>query len=76
MNSEEERWNLELMAHYKTLISLRRSSAPLRRGGFEVLKAEGVLLAFMRECRDERMIIVLDRDSGSAEGVDLEAELQ
>ena len=72
---QHERWNHELMAHYKALIGLRRSSPALRRGGFEVLKAEGGLLAFMRECRDERLIIVLNRDGESAEGVELEAGL-
>jgi len=72
---EKARWDQELLAHYKALIAFRRSSPALSHGGFEIVKTEDSLLAFLRECREERLLTVVNRGEESLDGVVLEAGL-
>jgi alpha-glucosidase len=57
----EADWNTDIQAVYKRLIELRRSSAALQRGGFEVLHAVGDALAFVRQLKDQAVITALTR---------------
>ncbi len=50
--AEPERWNRETLHLLQTLSAARRESRALRRGRFEVLHAEGELLAYRRRCAD------------------------
>jgi alpha-glucosidase len=48
---------LELFDFYKKLVALRRSSAALREGGFQVLLVEENLLAYLRDAEQELVIV-------------------
>jgi alpha-glucosidase len=58
---DEDRWNKPLLAYYRDLIHLRRQSAALRRGGFQVLLVEEDTFAYLRDSSDERVIVVAHR---------------
>lgn len=58
---EPEAWNQSVHDLYRTLIGLRRSSAALREGGFQVLRAEGDTVAFLRDAPTEQLVIVARR---------------
>ncbi len=60
---DQREWNSGRLAFYQQCIQLRRSSAALRHGGFQMLYAEGETLAFMREAPEERLIVVARRAS-------------
>ncbi len=72
---EKEQWNQELLAHYKALTGFRSSSPALKRGGFEIVKAEDNLLVYLRESREEKLLVVVNRGEESIEGIILEAGL-
>ena len=55
---DEEVWNRELLAFYQRIIALRRSSAALCRGGFQVLLAEADTIAYLRSTRDEKILVI------------------
>lgn len=46
---------------HRRLNALRRQSAALKQGGFQLLLAEGEVLAFLRESTDEKIIVVGNR---------------
>ncbi len=58
---DEQAWNSGRRAFYQELIHLRRSSAALRHGGFQMLYAAGETLAFLREAPEERLLVVARR---------------
>ncbi len=58
---EESRWNQTLLAFYKQLIQLRRESAVLQTGGFQMLLAETDTLAYQREGETGRILVVAHR---------------
>ncbi len=57
-----EEWNEELLAAYRRLISLRRSSAALVRGGIRYVFVDDDVIAYLRETRDERLLCLASRD--------------
>jgi alpha-glucosidase len=58
---DEQRWNHGLLGFYRTLISLRRSSAALQSGGFQMLAVEPDSFAFQRATASERVLVVAHR---------------
>src|SRR5258708_2319637 len=58
-------WNLGRREFYKTLIRLRRTSAALRWGGFQLIYAADESIAFLREAPEERLLIVARRKDDS-----------
>lgn len=58
---QEEAWNQELRDFYKALIALRRESAVLQTGGFQMLAVEEDTFAYQREGADGRIIVVAHR---------------
>jgi alpha-glucosidase len=66
---DESQWNGSLRDYYKTLIRLRLNSPALRWGGFQQLYAEGDTLAYQRETRDERLILVARRHADGLEAI-------
>jgi alpha-glucosidase len=59
--SERERWDTELLAGYRRLISLRRSSPALARGGIRYLQVGPDAIAYVREARDETVLCLAAR---------------
>jgi alpha-glucosidase len=57
----EALWNTDLLAFYKQLIQLRRSSSALSRGGFQVLLTETDTLAYLRSTAEEHILVVAHR---------------
>jgi alpha-glucosidase len=66
---DERQWNSGRREFYRQLIRLRRSSPALRRGGFQILYAQGETLAFMREAAEERLIVVARRAGDGLEEI-------
>jgi alpha-glucosidase len=58
---DEAAWDREMRAFYQALIRLRRESAVLQRGGFQILAVEADLLAYQREGEDGAFLIILQR---------------
>jgi alpha-glucosidase len=58
---DERRWNHRLLDFYRTLISLRRSSAALQRGGFQMLAVEPDSFAYQRTTASERVVVLAHR---------------
>ncbi len=67
MEWDESRWDHELFAFYQQLIALRRRSAALQRGGFQMLAVEPDAFAFLRESArasvSERVLVVAQRSA-------------
>jgi alpha-glucosidase len=58
---DERRWNRGLLDFYRTLISLRRRSPALQRGGFQVLAVEPETFAFQRATAAESVLVIAHR---------------
>ncbi len=58
---DERRWNRGLLDFYRTLISLRRSSAALQRGGFQILAVEPDSFVYQRTAASQRVLMVAHR---------------
>ncbi len=58
---DERKWNRSLLAIYRSLIELRRSSPVLQHGGFQILAAEQDTLAYQRDSQAGRIIVVAYR---------------
>ena len=58
---DETRWDQDLLAFYRQMIALRRQSSILQRGGFQVLAAEPDTLAYLREDKTGRILVVAHR---------------
>jgi alpha-glucosidase len=59
----EALWDRNLLAFYRDLIRLRKTSPSLKRGGFQVLVVEKDTITYQRESLTERILIVAHRDS-------------
>ena len=68
---DRQAWDLELFDFHKKLVALRRSSAALREGGFQVLLVEENLLAYLRDTEQELVIVVGNRGPGLRPAGDL-----
>jgi alpha-glucosidase len=58
---DEARQDRALREYHRELIRLRRSSTALQRGGFQMLAVEPDMVAYQRESRDERVIVIAHR---------------
>lgn len=54
-------WDAELLAQYRTLIALRRSSDALARGGMRYAFVGDDAIAYLRETSDERLLCLASR---------------
>jgi alpha-glucosidase len=57
----EKDWNQDLLAHYKKLITLRKTSNALQEGAFLSLYAGGDVYAYARVLKNQSVITVLNR---------------
>jgi alpha-glucosidase len=58
---DESRWDREVLAAYRELGALHRSSRALRHGGLRWVRADDDVLVFLREARDERVLVQVAR---------------
>jgi neopullulanase len=56
----EETWDTKLRDNLKKMIALRKQHRALRDGGFRVLYAEKMTVAYLREHGNEKLIVVLN----------------
>jgi alpha-glucosidase len=57
-------WDKDVLAAYRRLISLRRSSSALARGGIRYVHVSSDAIAYLRESADERVLCLARRRSG------------
>ena len=58
---QPERWDHELLAEYRRLIALRRSSDALARGGIRYVNVGTDAIAYLRETKSERLLCLAAR---------------
>lgn len=56
-----DRWDAQTFAVYRALVALRRSNDALRRGGLRWVIVEDDAVGFLRETRDESVLVLLAR---------------
>lgn len=71
MRWNETTWDADLRDHYRRLITLRRQSPALRRGGFQMVYANGGLLAYQRQSPEQRLLVVGYRGPEPLESCDV-----
>lgn len=60
---EQTTWDHSLLAYYKELIALRRSSSALQCGGFQLIGSEADLVAYQRTHAAERFLVIAQRSA-------------
>lgn len=63
MEWNEKKWDRELFEFVQTLISVRKKSAALQRGGIRSLGAQDNVFSFARFLKNENWIVVLNGDA-------------
>ncbi len=58
---DEADWSQDLLAFYRQMVGLRRETAVLQTGGFQILLNEADTIAYQRESAQERAIVVAHR---------------
>jgi len=58
MTWDESEWDVDMLAFTKQVIEIRKSSDAFKTGGFQVIYGEGDTVAFMRESKDEKWLII------------------
>lgn len=58
---DETSWDQSLLGFYRDLISLRKQSAALQRGGFQMLSIEEDFFAFQREASSGQVVVTAQR---------------
>jgi alpha-glucosidase len=64
--SRPETWDHAFLAEVRALATLRRSSEALARGGLRYLHVSADAIAFLRETRDERLLVLAARNPHEA----------
>lgn len=60
---DEAEWDMDLRAHYQRMIRLKRELPALRRGCFQMVEAEGGLLAYLRQSPEQRLLVIGVREA-------------
>jgi alpha-glucosidase len=63
---DEAAWDRLVLDAYRRLGALRRSSRALRHGGLRWVHADDDVMVFLREARDERVLVMVARDEHAA----------
>jgi glycosidase len=58
---DEAAWDRDLGDYYRQLVRLRRTSAALIEGGFQVLAEEPDSLVYLRDSEEELIVVVVHR---------------
>lgn len=69
MNWDELTWDQELLGDWSRLVALRKESEALGRGSIQNLYCQGHTLAFLRETREERCLVVARRASDDCRAI-------
>lgn len=69
MNWDETSWDHGLLHEWSQLIRLRKESEALGRGSIQTLHHQGDTLAFLRETRDQRCLVVARRAADACRAI-------
>ncbi len=69
---DENQWDKDLRSFHQQVITIRKNSHALQQGGFQVLYAEGDLVAFQRQSLKEQMIVVAYRGGDSMPAIHID----
>lgn len=72
---DEREWDRDMRAYHQKLIRIRKRSKAFIHGGFQLLHAAGDLVAFLRACQNERIIVVAYRGAHGMPAVKLDMVL-
>jgi alpha-glucosidase len=64
MRWDEATWDHDLRQFYQRMIGLRRTSHALIHGGYQTIHAEGGLVVYQRQSREQQLVIVGYRGPG------------
>ena len=64
INWQRENWDISFFEEVKKLTKIRRNSAALAEGGMRWILIEDDAVAYLRESKRERLLVVVARDSG------------
>ena len=63
MEWDKDKWNMDLLSHYKTLIYIRNKYTPLRRGSFKWIEIKKDIISFVREYKDEQVYVLINHNN-------------
>jgi alpha-glucosidase len=63
----KEKWDLDFLAEVQKLVRIRRESEALAVGGLRFVHVTDDVLAFLRESHEEKILIVISRNSGKVD---------
>jgi alpha-glucosidase len=66
MKWDDADWDTDMLEFYRRLIALRKESIVLQRGGFQVLAVENDTIAYQREHKSGRVLVVANRHARPA----------
>jgi alpha-glucosidase len=69
---DDREWDKDMRAFHQQVIAIRKQSHALQHGGFQMLYAEGDLIAFQRQSLQEQMIVVAYRGNDHMPAVTLD----
>lgn len=55
---DESQWDIDLLDWHKRLIHLRKTAPALMRGGYQTLYAQGDVLAYLRQSKEQTLVII------------------
>lgn len=70
---DPSRWDTDLLARWRNLVAMRRSSPALRHGGFRWAHVGDDVLVWLRETADERVLCLAARRAAPRPAADAEA---
>lgn len=69
---DESEWDMNMLAYFKQLISLRKNSKAMKHGGFKVLHMLGNWVAFARQAEGETLVALGYRGADTLKGAVLD----
>lgn len=69
---DDSQWDKDLRTFHQQVIAIRKNSHALQNGGFQILLAEGDLIAFQRESLQEKMIVIAYRGDDDMPAITLD----
>lgn len=66
---DEARWNHDLLAYEKQLTALRRESAALQHGGFQLIHAQADTVVFLREAPEQQFVVSACRVASASQTI-------
>lgn len=68
---DENDWDKDLRDYHQKVIAIRKSSPALKRGGFQLLYAEGDIIVFQRQSPEQRLIFIGYRGDETLSNVEI-----